>query len=90
MLPRAARVYIAGVVTAGLIPLVVAALDWQSQNLARFISYLALATLASTLKTPRREPPCLNFFLGEGGYSFSQAPPNYHGTSMLASSWVIQ
>jgi len=52
VLPRAARVYIAGVVTAGLIPLVVVALDWQSQNLARFISYLALATPASTLKIP--------------------------------------
>ncbi len=51
-LPRAARIYIAMVVMAGAIPLVLAALDWQSQNLARFISYLALATVASTLKIP--------------------------------------
>ena len=37
-------------VTAGAIALVVAALDWQSQNPAQFISYLALAVVASTLK----------------------------------------
>jgi hypothetical protein len=49
-LPRAARRYVAVVVTAGVIALVVAALDWQSQNPAQFISYLALAVVASTLK----------------------------------------
>jgi hypothetical protein len=49
-LSRAARIYVASVVTAGLIPLVVAALDWQSRNPTRFICYLALAVAASTLK----------------------------------------
>jgi hypothetical protein len=49
-LPRAARMYIAAVVMAGVIPLAASALDWQSQNPTRFISYLGLAAVASTLK----------------------------------------
>jgi hypothetical protein len=49
-LPRAAGTYIAGVATAGLISLMVAAFYWQSENLPRFISYLVLAVIASTLK----------------------------------------
>jgi hypothetical protein len=49
-LPRAARMYVAGAVTAGVVPLVWAAIGWQCQNPARFISYLGLAVVASTLK----------------------------------------
>jgi hypothetical protein len=49
-LPRAARRYVAVVVTAGVFALVVVALDWQSQNPPQFMSYLALAVVASTLK----------------------------------------
>ncbi len=49
-MPGAARMYLTGVVAAGLIVLAVAALDWQSQNPTRFVICLALAVLASTLK----------------------------------------
>ena len=49
-LPWAARVFVLVVVTAGVILLTVAALSWQSQNPAWFISYLAVAVAASTLK----------------------------------------
>jgi hypothetical protein len=49
-LPRVARMYIASAVTAGAILLAAAAFNWQSENPARFISYLALAVAGSTLK----------------------------------------
>jgi hypothetical protein len=49
-LPRAARRYVAAVVAAGLLLLFAAAINWQSQSLARFVTYLAVATYASTLK----------------------------------------
>jgi hypothetical protein len=49
-LPWAARVLVLVVVTAGVILLMVAALYWQSESPARFISYLAVAVAASTLK----------------------------------------
>ena len=49
-LPRAARIYVIGVVTAGVILTVAAVFRWESTDLARFISYLTLAVVASTLK----------------------------------------
>ena len=49
-LPRAARLFVASVVTAGVVPLGLAVVNWQSENPARFISYLTLAVIASTLK----------------------------------------
>jgi hypothetical protein len=49
-LPRAARLYVFGVVIAGVILLVSAVVNWQPQNLTRFLIYLALAVVASTLK----------------------------------------
>jgi len=49
-MPRAARAFVVAVVTAGAILLLAAALDWQSQNPLRFVSYLALTVAASTLK----------------------------------------
>ena len=49
-LPRAARMYVGGVVAAGVILLVAAAHCWQPQSPLRFLSYLVLATVASTLK----------------------------------------
>jgi hypothetical protein len=50
LLPRAARAFVTVVVAAGAVLLVVVALDWQSPNPARFVTYLALTMLASTLK----------------------------------------
>jgi hypothetical protein len=49
-LPGAARIYLIGVVAAGVILLLAAALDWQSLNPIRFLVYLALGVLASTFK----------------------------------------
>ena len=49
-MPRAARMYLTGVVTAGVILLAAAALHWQSLNATQFAIYLALAVLASTFK----------------------------------------
>ena len=49
-MPRAARMYLTGVVMAGLIVLAAAALHWQSRDAIRFLIYLALAVLASTFK----------------------------------------
>jgi len=49
-MPRAARMYLTGVVTAGLIVLTAAAFDWQLLSPAQFAIYLALAVLASTFK----------------------------------------
>jgi hypothetical protein len=49
-MPRAARTYLIGVVTAGMIVLAAAVFGWQSQNPTRFVTYLALAVLASTFK----------------------------------------
>jgi hypothetical protein len=47
---KAARLYLAGVVTAGAIVLACAVLEWDTQNPVRFAFYLALAVLASTFK----------------------------------------
>ena len=49
-MPGAARMYLTGVVAAGLIVLAAAALHWQSQNPIGSVICLALAVLASTLK----------------------------------------
>jgi hypothetical protein len=49
-LPRGAGIYVIGVVTSGLILLAAALFYWESANPARFMSYLALAVVASTLK----------------------------------------
>ena len=49
-MPRAARAFVLAVVTAGAILLGAAVLHWHSQNPLRFLSYLALAVAASTLK----------------------------------------
>ncbi len=49
-LPRSARIYLAGIVTAGAVLLMTAALDWQSRNPTRFTIYLLLGVLASTFK----------------------------------------
>jgi hypothetical protein len=49
-LPRAARIYLMGVVTAGLSALTAAAIGWQSQDPTRFVVYLVLAVVASMFK----------------------------------------
>ena len=49
-MPRAARAFVTVVVASGAVLLVVAALDWHLRNPARFVTYLALAMIASTLK----------------------------------------
>jgi hypothetical protein len=49
-LPPAARWYVLTMIGVGMIPLVVAAAHWQSQDPARFVGYLATAVAASTLK----------------------------------------
>jgi hypothetical protein len=49
-LPRAAERFVTAVVVAGVLLLVAAAMNWQSQSPARFVTYLAVATYASTLK----------------------------------------
>lgn len=49
-LPRAARMFVAAVVSAGVVLLTAAAVYWESHSLARFATYLALAVVASTLK----------------------------------------
>jgi hypothetical protein len=49
-LPRLARMYLVGVVTAGVILVTVAVLGWQSEKITRFVIYLALAVVASTFK----------------------------------------
>jgi hypothetical protein len=49
-LPGAARMYLMGVVTTGVILLAAAALGWQSQNPVRFTIYLTLGVAASTFK----------------------------------------
>ena len=49
-MPRAARAFVMAVMAAGAVLLTAAALDWQSQNAVRFVSYLALAVAAATFK----------------------------------------
>jgi hypothetical protein len=49
-LPPGARMYVIGVVAAGVILLTAAMLQWESKIPARFLSYLVLAVVASTLK----------------------------------------
>jgi hypothetical protein len=49
-LPPAARRFVAVVVAAGSLLLAVATVNWQSQSPARFVTYLALAICACTLK----------------------------------------
>lgn len=49
-LPPAARVFITIVVTTGVVLLAVALFYWHSQAPIRFVSYLTLAVIASTLK----------------------------------------
>ena len=49
-LPPAARIYVLGVLAAGVLLLIGAAFNWQSQNPARFASYLALGLVASAMK----------------------------------------
>ncbi len=49
-MPPSARLYVAGVVAAGLIQLIAAAMNLRPANMPRFFIYLALAVLASTLK----------------------------------------
>ena len=49
-LPPAARAFITVVVAAGVILLGVAAFTWHSQAPIRFVAYLTLAVIASTLK----------------------------------------
>lgn len=49
-LPPNARLYVRGVVMAGIGLLVASALFWHSSSPTRFVIYLALAVLASTLK----------------------------------------
>jgi hypothetical protein len=49
-LARGARLYVLGVAAAGAVLLIAAVLFWESQNARRFVSYLTLAVVASTLK----------------------------------------
>jgi hypothetical protein len=49
-LPRAAGRFVAVVVGSGFLLVFVAAINWQSQSRGRFVTYLALAMCASTLK----------------------------------------
>ena len=49
-LPRAARVFVTLVVSAGVLMLAGAAFQWTSENPLRFMTYLTLAVVASTLK----------------------------------------
>jgi hypothetical protein len=49
-LPKGARLYLLVVLAAGMTVLVAAALHWQPQQPLRFLSYLALAAAAATLK----------------------------------------
>jgi len=49
-LPPGARMYVIGVVAAGVILLAAAVLHWEWKIPARFLSYLVLAVVASTLK----------------------------------------
>jgi hypothetical protein len=49
-LPRAAQMYLAGLLTAGTMLLTCSVLGWQSQNITRFLIYLALAAVTSTFK----------------------------------------
>jgi hypothetical protein len=49
-LPRGARMFVISVVTAGVILLAAAVSYWEPKSPAKFISYLALALVASTLK----------------------------------------
>jgi len=49
-MPRGARAFVTMVVTAGAIVLGAAAINWQPQNPARFVTYLAVAVAAATLK----------------------------------------
>jgi hypothetical protein len=49
-LPPAAQMYLAGVLVTGVMLLTSSALGWQSQNITRFVIYLALASVASTFK----------------------------------------
>ena len=49
-MPIRARVFIAVAVTFGTVGIVVASLQWHSDNLLKFFCYLTIALLASTLK----------------------------------------
>jgi len=49
-LPRGARMFVAGVVAGGAILLAASAFFWESHSPLQFVSYLALAVLAATLK----------------------------------------
>jgi len=49
-LPRAARIYVLGVLAAGALVLAGATFDWQSAHPARFAVYLAFGLVAATLK----------------------------------------
>jgi hypothetical protein len=51
-LPPAAKAFVIVAVMSGVLLLGLAPFHWDSQNPARFISYLALAVVASTLKIP--------------------------------------
>ena len=50
VLPRGAKVFVGVVVAAGLLTLVGSAFQWHCQSPVRFVAYLTLAALASTLK----------------------------------------
>jgi hypothetical protein len=49
-MPLRARMCIMSVVTAGAVLLVASGLYWQSENLLRFVTFLALAVVTATLK----------------------------------------
>ncbi len=92
-LPRAARLYIFSVLAAGLIPLVAAALQWQSRDPLRFACYLALAAAASTLKVrlPRvKSTVSMNFVLllvAIAELSFSEAVIMSALAAVVQSVW---
>src|SRR5438105_2970920 len=49
-MPKKARTYIDGTIVVGILVLAAGLLQWQSVDLLRYISYLALGLAASTLK----------------------------------------
>ena len=49
-IPTRARIYIAGIIAAGLCTLAFAFLEWHSDNLIKFVCYVAIAVMASTMK----------------------------------------
>ena len=49
-LPAPARLYVSAVLTAGLVLLIAAGLQWESREPLRFVAYLLLASAAATMK----------------------------------------